>query len=261
MSTHYETIGVEPDTPRDEIRDAYRARVAELDAAIAEPKRRDRQALREEKARLNEAWTVLADPYQRGRYDRNLAEETRADERDDVGASPATTEKLTLRERMRPRSGESGRTQGSRAPDPDAAPVLRRVGAALMDVVVMAGMYLAAFSVVASIASPGEEGGALVAVIVVGVVLLGAYNIVPVARTGQTLGKRLMKVRVVDAESRGPVTPRVAVRRYAIPVVLASLGAQLPVMLALLLGLSFLFAQNRVSLLDRLARTRVVAAE
>lgn len=258
MSTHYEVLGVEPDTPRDEIREIYRARVAELSEAIAEPKRRDTDALREEKARLNAAWTVLADPYQRGRYDRELAEELEPDPTDgddDEGTGPAGRSKPSFRERMR--GGAEGAT-GGRGPGPDAAPVMKRLAAALMDVVVMGAFVLALAGVVGSTSdtvSPAVQAG-VVALIVV---FVGVYNVVPAVRTGQTLGHRLMHLKVVNADDGAAIDLRQAIRRYAIPVGLVALGNPF-VMIALLLGLSFLFAQNRVSLLDRLARTRVVIA-
>src|SRR5262245_12109742 len=68
---HYEVLGVDPDASRDQLRDAYRARVDELTAA------RDRKGItasqlednREEVARVRSAWNVLSDPFQRQRYD------------------------------------------------------------------------------------------------------------------------------------------------------------------------------------------------
>src|SRR5262245_12201797 len=68
---HYEVLGVDPDASRDQLRDAYRARVDELTAA------RDRKGItesqlesnRDEVARVRTAWNVLSDPFQRQRYD------------------------------------------------------------------------------------------------------------------------------------------------------------------------------------------------
>jgi curved DNA-binding protein CbpA len=59
---YYDLIGVDPSAPTDEIRERYRERRTELDA-------RGTDDAREEAARLNRAWNVLSDPYQRGRYD------------------------------------------------------------------------------------------------------------------------------------------------------------------------------------------------
>jgi uncharacterized RDD family membrane protein YckC len=68
---YYDVLGVDSEASREELRDAYRARVDELTAA------RDRkgvtesqlQANREEVARVRSAWNVLSDPFQRQRYD------------------------------------------------------------------------------------------------------------------------------------------------------------------------------------------------
>jgi len=72
---YYEELGVEPGASRDELRDAHRQRVADLEAA------RDRkgvtdaqlQANRDEVARVRAAWNVLSDPFQRQRYDARLS--------------------------------------------------------------------------------------------------------------------------------------------------------------------------------------------
>ena len=77
MSDHYEELGVEPTATKDEIREAHRTRLAELES------QRDRkgvteaqlQANREEAARVRSAWSVLSDPLQRQRYDQQLMDE------------------------------------------------------------------------------------------------------------------------------------------------------------------------------------------
>src|SRR5262245_33661653 len=69
--SHYEVLGVEPDASRDQLRDAYRARVDELTAARDKKGITDRQLEqnRDEVARVRSAWNVLSDPFQRQRYD------------------------------------------------------------------------------------------------------------------------------------------------------------------------------------------------
>ncbi len=61
---YYALIGVSPDADRNTIREAYRARRAELT---------DDESGRAEAARLNRAWNVLSDAHQRERYDEALA--------------------------------------------------------------------------------------------------------------------------------------------------------------------------------------------
>lgn len=66
---HYEVLGVEPDAERDAIREAYRSRVAELKPDAYRGSAEERV---DESMRVNKAWNVLSDPYQRGRYDAEL---------------------------------------------------------------------------------------------------------------------------------------------------------------------------------------------
>jgi curved DNA-binding protein CbpA len=56
---YYELLGVDPGTPTGDIRAAYRERKAALEA----------KGDKVEIGKLNRAWNVLSDPYQRGRYD------------------------------------------------------------------------------------------------------------------------------------------------------------------------------------------------
>jgi curved DNA-binding protein CbpA len=68
MDDYYELLGVDEDAPVDDIRSAYRDKKAAVDTSAGDDAKSD-------VAKLNKAWNVLSDPYQRGRYDqqRNTA--------------------------------------------------------------------------------------------------------------------------------------------------------------------------------------------
>jgi uncharacterized RDD family membrane protein YckC len=89
MSDHYEELGVEPTASKDDIRDAHRARLAELEAARERKGVTDAQlqANRDEAALVRTAWNVLSDPMQRQRYDQQLMDERAGDGEDGDGES------------------------------------------------------------------------------------------------------------------------------------------------------------------------------
>ncbi len=101
---YYEELGVEPGASRDEIRDAHRQRVADLEAArekkgITESQLQEN---REQVARVRTAWNVLSDPFQRRRYDAQVdatagdgIDQGDADADDDADAEPGTEVQLT----------------------------------------------------------------------------------------------------------------------------------------------------------------------
>jgi uncharacterized RDD family membrane protein YckC len=62
MDDYYELLGVDEDAPVDDIRSAYRDKKASVDTSTGDDAKSD-------VAKLNKAWNVLSDPYQRGRYD------------------------------------------------------------------------------------------------------------------------------------------------------------------------------------------------
>jgi uncharacterized RDD family membrane protein YckC len=72
--TYYDELGVTPQASRDELKAAYQERISELEAA------RDKKGVsaaqlqgnREQVARVRAAWNVLADPFQRSRYDERI---------------------------------------------------------------------------------------------------------------------------------------------------------------------------------------------
>jgi curved DNA-binding protein CbpA len=79
MDDYYSLLGIETDASVDDIRGAYRERKDGLDTAS--------DAGKADAARLNKAWNVLSDPYQRGRYDEQRAS---AEERGDLGVEDAS---------------------------------------------------------------------------------------------------------------------------------------------------------------------------
>jgi uncharacterized RDD family membrane protein YckC len=86
MDDYYSLLGIDADASVDDIRGAYRVRKDGLDTAS--------DSGRADAAKLNKAWNVLSDPYQRGRYDeqRSLAvEEGTLGADDGDGGSVATS--------------------------------------------------------------------------------------------------------------------------------------------------------------------------
>src|SRR5882672_9817964 len=65
MDDYYSLLGIDADASVDDIRGAYRVRKDGLDTASDSGKA--------DAAKLNKAWNVLSDPYQRGRYDQQRA--------------------------------------------------------------------------------------------------------------------------------------------------------------------------------------------
>jgi uncharacterized RDD family membrane protein YckC len=92
-----------------------------------------------------------------------------------------------------------------------------------------------------------------------------AYEVVPVCLRGQTLGKIAMRTRVVDATDDRPPGWRASLLRWVPVVVVLAVGAAISTPLTLVaiaaLYLSALADPGGRTLLDKLARTRVVRAE
>ena len=102
MDDYYSLMGVEPDAPVDDIRAAYRDKKAAIVGAT--------DADKVNAKKLNKAWNVLSDPYQRGRYDEQrlqAVENGELDETTEVDETPSTNGRRPARqtrERGQPRA-------------------------------------------------------------------------------------------------------------------------------------------------------------
>jgi uncharacterized RDD family membrane protein YckC len=127
---YYEELGVEPGASRDELREAHRQRVSDLEAAREKKgvTESQLQANRDEVARVRAAWNVLSDPFQRQRYDSQLAADSEPDGDvelvdDDAGGSASTGAELTGWRKLlappppkQPAGGGNGNGNGKKPP-------------------------------------------------------------------------------------------------------------------------------------------------
>jgi uncharacterized RDD family membrane protein YckC len=122
--THYEVVGVEPDASKEDIRSAYRDRLEELAEKVGTS-----DDARAETARLNSAWQILSDPYQRERYDASVGIDSDAegpeDEADaddaDGGRAPARRQR-PARDRAEGRDGPAAQRISLFSAEPEDAP-------------------------------------------------------------------------------------------------------------------------------------------
>jgi uncharacterized RDD family membrane protein YckC len=265
--SHYDLLGVEQDASKEEIRSAYRDRLEELRGKV-EKGRSDqvRNGAREETARLNAAWQVLSDPFQRQRYDAGLAVGAGAETGEDVAsdeAAEAAPEPAPRRGLFTPRErdarGRPQRREPAGVPGAEAAPLGRRLAALAIDVLTMGAVFVGVTSLLVSVAS--DSVGAIIVLVTALFAIFNAYFVLTTVRTGQTLGKRFTHIMTVDADTGELPTWRRATMRYIVPIVLViGLPGSLGLMAALLFGISWVLIDTRIGLMDRLGHTRVVLA-
>lgn len=148
----------------------------------------------------------------------------------------------------------------------DLAPVPRRIGAALLDGLFFAAVFIFPTTLrVADSANAGEPVEPSAAWVAVSTLVALTYGIAPIALWGRTLGKHLLGVQVVTADAGALPGFRVAAIRYLVfslfplALVLPELPGQIISALwtGILLATMVSDPQNR-GLHDRAAGTLVV---
>lgn len=139
------------------------------------------------------------------------------------------------------------------APAPKPAPLARRLGSALYDLLLTIALAMVAtfpFLLVFGDSTQGWKRHLLQAWIFA---VVGVYYVAFWTRGGQTLPMKTWRIRLVRADTGGPVNLARAVHRYLIAVLgLAAVG----------LGFAWaLFDRDRLFLHDRLAGTMLVISD
>jgi hypothetical protein len=326
---YYEVLGVARDASTDDIRSAYRERIDQARGAEGGGK----GVVIANAAELNQAWNVLADPFQRRRYDEQLRG---AEPVDGNGEKPTVPAPRPAGRRRPPRSAipapEAAASDGGDAPAgprgrrPPAAPVelpnglmapptRNRVNALIVDVllVYIVSMILVSFAFVpfqhdalavykagkavgstheikgnvaaqkaqlladeqAKVAKATKPGSKPAKVEVKRVsVLSPGLNLVRVlagflaamavvvpasALTGQTLGKKIFQLRLVQLDG-SQAGWRASTLHYGLPIMLGVVVPGIGVFVAVGLVVWFVRDPLRQGVHDKLAKTFVVMA-
>lgn len=142
----------------------------------------------------------------------------------------------------------------------------QRLGAALLDtlfllILFVPLMYVGGyFSTIMAAAQSGQEPsfGYGLMWIAIGFLVFVALQAYPLSQTGQTWGKRIVGIKIVDLNGDKPSLGSMLGRRY-LPVQLAN-AVPLIGPLAGLVNVLFIFRDDRRCLHDLIAGTRVVSA-
>jgi uncharacterized RDD family membrane protein YckC len=254
--TWYDVLGVEPRAAKGDIKVAYQdaldsATVAENPAEVAQVRR---------------AWQVLSDPVQRQRYDEAMGLHLTAlepvttngdghDDDDEYEDEDAVDVEVL--------DDDEPGAKGPRRPKPSIMetaaflelPTLgRRTAAMIID-----GLTFLAVSAAGGIALLAATGSGIPLLVWVELMVVGVY-IFPTVRTGQTFGKRVTYLMVVDRASGDLLTTRQVVTRYIVQMAVIPLLFPLGPFIALYFGMSWVMGRDQVSLADRLAKSIVVIA-
>ena len=316
--THYEILGVSPDASRDEIRDAYRARVSELDPETWKGDASDR---RERAASVNRAWNVLSDPFQKERYDSGIDDTIEGvDDLDVDGVSDGAGSNGKG-------GGKAGRgnaavvqARGAVKITPTGltiAPTRARINALSVDVLVIlvlvfglnfiAGVLFSNPAVQVTIkdkivstteikdstadavkkvqqpkaeakwekdnpkAKPLKPKDVKVDEVKVvpstitllfqllTLILALLYTVIPTARTGQTLGKRIFKIKLVSVDGSSAGWAQ-GLLHYGVPIAVAIALALIGAVVAIGMILWSIWDKNGQGVDDKIAKTFVVVA-
>jgi uncharacterized RDD family membrane protein YckC len=300
MDDYYRLIGVDPDADVETIRTAYRTRKDALTG--------------EDAKKLNKAWNVLSDPYQRGRYDEQRAGAIDGDDIDVADEEPGTNSSRPARAQRQPR--QPLKPTITLPPGMAFPPRKKRLLAMVIDLVVLFVVFFGITQVAAPAYAKHQQpatvnainsyqhqidelnktkssttatkeqkdaattqikdltkkrddevsklNGILFGSLAIAFLLGFLYLALPSMNSGQTLGKRLQKIRLARDDG-SPVRSGDVIRRYGI-IVLATFAIYIPIRefagAVVLLGTTrWLSNPNQQGIHDRFAHTIVIDDE
>jgi uncharacterized RDD family membrane protein YckC len=143
-----------------------------------------------------------------------------------------------------------------------------RLGASLIDIfILMVPMFLLSFAIMGSWtgfatgAKGGDEGKEMLVTVVVAVSGIALYALINwrlLERAGQTVGKRLLGIRIVRSDGSAAGARHIVLRRYTPYSLLGAIPLLGPFIS--LLNVCFIFRESRKCLHDEVADTIVVKA-
>ena len=136
---------------------------------------------------------------------------------------------------------------------------LSRLGAYLLDMMSIALVAIIAAIVLPAVSKSNETAGNVaIALIGIGVLIIAAIQIVFLHKYGQTIGKRLVGIKVVQTDGSRCELWRFFVLRYFVPGLLGAIPLIGP--LVTIIGLLLIFGEQQRCLHDLTANTIVIQA-
>ena len=136
---------------------------------------------------------------------------------------------------------------------------LSRLGAYLLDLMSFGLVGIVAAIVLPAVSKSNETAGNVaIAVIGIGILIIAAIQIVFLHKYGQTIGKRLVGIKVVQTDGSRCELWRFFVLRYFVPGLLGAIPLIGP--LVTIIGLLLIFGEQQRCLHDLTANTIVIQA-
>lgn len=133
-----------------------------------------------------------------------------------------------------------------------------RLGATLIDVLCFAGIGILAAVVIPMMKRSGAALAVISLILGVGFLALFVYNLILIHRNGQTIGKKVLKIKVVRSDGSRCTLGRYFFMRYLVTAILGAIP-YLGVLVSLADPL-MIFRESRKCLHDEIADTIVVKA-
>ena len=133
-----------------------------------------------------------------------------------------------------------------------------RLGAVLLDGLILGGLGIVAAILVPAMGPNKTGAGVAIAVVVIGVLALLIVNLVLLHRNGQTIGKKLLGIKIIRTDGDRAGLGRIFFLRLLVPGLIGAIPIAGPVFS--IVDPLFIFRESRKCLHDSIADTIVIRA-